>query len=218
MKDHPIPPVTEAFQYRAIGVFRGIYEPESQDKFTRGKLIDENGRKIDSVVLGRVITLMKRHLAIDKPHLWVVYPRCRDLGSLHLQIAGIWEPSTLDKTEIELASENKDEKQVKTNQVDQLPEGDDYFSIRGEIIFTRPETSEIVIKIRQRKRSNLKRALPFKLVLEGEIPIEHLRCFASLKVKRNGQKLVLEAYEIIGSIPTKGSKHQNKIEKNQPKV
>ena len=73
MRDHPIPPVTEPLQYRAIGVVRGLYKP-SDGPAHPGTLIDANGCEVETVVLGRVLTLMQRHLAMDEPHLWVVYP------------------------------------------------------------------------------------------------------------------------------------------------
>ena len=95
MRAHPIPPVTEPLQFRAIGLVRGTYTPTDPDQVTRGVLTDSNGLELETVVLGRVLTLMRRHLAMDQPHLWVVYPRCRDSEHLHLQIAGVWEPSTL---------------------------------------------------------------------------------------------------------------------------
>ena len=99
MRDHPISPVTEPLQYRAIGVVRGVYRPESDDQLTRGVLIDSDGNELEAVVLGRMLTLMRRHLDMTAPHLWVVYPRCRESEQLHLQIAGIWEPSTLATAE-----------------------------------------------------------------------------------------------------------------------
>ena len=203
MRDHPIPNVTEPMQYRAIGLVRGIYEPEDDEKFTRGKLIDSSGAQIDSVVLGRVITLMKRHLKVEEPHLWVVYPRCREIGHLHLQISGVWEPSTLS----EKASQSE-ERNTLSNPTDTLPEGDDYFSIRGELIFTRPEKNELVIKIRQNKRPNGDRPLPFKLNLEGQIPPVGLRNFVDLKVRRIEQKLLVENYELLGAIQTRGGKNK----------
>ena len=101
MQNHPIPSVTDPLQYRAIGLVRGIYKPQDDDTFTRGALIDSKGNEIDSVVLGRVITLIKNHVPLEKPHLWVVYPRCRNNQNLHLQITGIWEPSTLKKDLVE---------------------------------------------------------------------------------------------------------------------
>ena len=52
MQHHPIPSVTDPLQYRAIGIFRGTYVPQDQDKFTRGDLIDAQGHQIDAVVLG----------------------------------------------------------------------------------------------------------------------------------------------------------------------
>ena len=62
MRDHPISPVTEPLQYRAIGVVRGVYRPESDDQLTRGVLIDSDGNELEAVVLGRMLTLMRRHL------------------------------------------------------------------------------------------------------------------------------------------------------------
>ena len=95
MRQHPIPPVTEELQYRAIGVVRGIYEPADGDQLTRGLMRCADGTAIEAVVLGRLLTLMRRHLDLTIPHLWVVYPRSRDEQVLHLQLVGVWEPSTL---------------------------------------------------------------------------------------------------------------------------
>ena len=191
MRDHPISPVTEPLQYRAIGVVRGIYRPETDDQLTRGVLIDSDGNEIEAVVLGRMLTLMRRHLDMTKPHLWVVYPRCREKEQLHLQIAGIWEPSTLASSD---------------DSADQLPEGDDFFSIRGELIFTKPEIKELVVKVRQLPRADGFRPLPFKVQLSGELPLEHLRHFVSLDVRRQGQLLTVETVEVIAPIPTRGGK------------
>ena len=192
MRDHPIPPVTEPLQYRAIGVVRGTYRAKEEDQLTRGSLVDSDGVELEAVVLGRVLTLMRRHLDMEQPHLWVVYPRCRESDHLHLQIAGIWEPSTLAP----------DQQDV----LDHLPEGDDYFSIRGELIFTRPETGELVVKVRQQPRGDGNRPLPFKIQMKGELPLEHLRHFVSLDVRRQGQELHLERYEVIAPMPTRGGK------------
>jgi hypothetical protein len=198
MRDHPISPVTEPLQYRAIGVVRGTYRPESDEQLTRGVLVDDQGQELEAVVLGRMLTLMRRHLAMDAPHLWVVYPRSREGGHLHLQIAGIWEPSTLDRAEDE---------GVSAEQVhDTLPEGDDYFSIRGELIYSRPENGELVIKVRQQPRADGSRPLPFKLQLKGDVAIEHLRHFVSLEVRRQGQDLQVESCEVIAPMPTRGGK------------
>ncbi len=192
MRDHPIPPVTEPLQYRAIGVVRGVYTPKDEDQLTRGVLTVEGGVELETVVLGRVLTLMRKHLAMEHPHLWVVYPRCRDSDHLHLQIAGIWEPSTL-------APDQPDA-------TDELPEGDDFFSVRGELIFTKPETGELVVKVRQQARADGSRPLPFKIQVKGEIPLEHLRHFVGLEIRRQGQELHLENFEVIAPMPTRGGK------------
>lgn len=201
MRDHPISPVTEPLQYRAIGVVRGIYRPESDDQLTRGVLIDSDGNELEAVVLGRMLTLMRRHLDMTTPHLWVVYPRCRESDQLHLQIAGIWEPSTLAPVEASEASPSEAE-----DALDQLPEGDDFFSIRGELIFTKPEDKALVVKVRQLPRADGFRPLPFKVQLTGELPLEHLRHFVSLDVRRQGQRLAVEAFEVMAPMPTRGGK------------
>ncbi len=182
MQNHPIPSVTDPLQYRAIGIVRGIYKPQDDENFTRGTLIDSEGNEIDSVVLGRVITLIRNHVSLEKTHLWVVYPRCRSNQNLHLQITGIWEPSTLNKDYID--NEGLNEISSLTVDSDNLVEGDDYFSIRGELIFTKPEDNEVVIKIRQKPRNQKKKVLPFKVNLKGEIPINYLKHFISLDVRR----------------------------------
>jgi hypothetical protein len=168
MRQHPIPPVTEPNQYRAIGVVRGTYVPAEADVLTRGLIRTAEGDEIEAVVLGRLLTLMRRHLDLSEPHLWVVYPRCREQDRLHLQMVGVWEPSTLSAGEPEGAE-------------DALPEGDDYFSVRGELIFTRPESGDLVVKVRQQPRSDGTRPVPFKLQLKGTIPLEHLRHFVGVR-------------------------------------
>ena len=210
MQKHPIPSVTDPLQYRAIGLVRGVYKPQDDESFTRGSLIDSKGNEIDSVVLGRVITLIRNHVSLEKPHLWVVYPRCRNNQNLHLQITGIWEPSTLNKEYIE--NDGLNENSSSKVDSDDLLEGDDYFSIRGELIFTKPEEKEVVIKIRQKPRNQHKKALPFKVNLKGEIPINYLKHFISLDVRRIDYQLLVENFQVIGPIlkPT----INNKIKKN----
>ncbi|WP_320674288.1 hypothetical protein [Prochlorococcus sp. MIT 1341] len=208
MRKHPISPVTEPLQYRAIGLVRATYCPNEPDCFTKGKLVDKEGVQVEAVVLGRVMALMRRHLDIGKPHLWVVYPRCRKEDELHLQIAGVWEPSTLETTKANADLDIEEDK---------LPEGDDYFSIRGELIFTKPETSDLVVKIRQRARDDDGRMMPFKLKLKGDLPIKALRHFISLDVRRRGQKLYLENAEILAQIPSKNNKNKDKYSRQLKK-
>ena len=213
MHNHPIPSVTDPLQYRAIGMVRGIYRPQDDDNFTRGTLVDSQGNEIDSVLLGRVITLIRNHVSLEKPHLWVVYPRCRNNQNLHLQISGIWEPSTLKKDLVQ--KDGLSGQPISKVDQDDLLEGDDYFSIRGELIFTKPEDKEIVIKIRQKPRNQQKKALPFKITLKGELPMNYLKHFVSLNVRRFGYHLLVEDFQIIAPISQK--QINNKSIKNQKK-
>jgi hypothetical protein len=249
MRAHPISPVTEPMQYRAIGVVRGQYLPTDPAQPTRGLIRTADGTELEAVVLGRLLTLMRRHLAMDKPHLWVVYPRNRDQNQLHLQMVGVWEPSTLshagspgddDQSDLdEPGLEPAGLEQTSEIQVDDLPagelpaaepqpgdtadtgspaavsqeiqsdglaEGDDYFSVRGELIYTRPETGDLVVKVRQQPRADGSRPIPFKLQLRGEVPLEHLRHFVSLDLRRQGQQLCLEALQVLAPLAQRGTR------------
>ena len=210
MQNHPIPSVTDPLQYRAIGLVRGVYKPVDDENFNRGSLIDSKGNDIDSVLLGRVITLIRNHVPLEKPHLWVVYPRCRNNQNLHLQITGIWEPSTLKKN-LEEKDGLNDASGLKVDS-DDLLEGDDYFSIRGELIFTKPEEKQVVVKIRQKPKNQPKKALPFKINLTGEVPINCLKNFISLDVRRVANQLFVEDFQLIG--PISQEKLSKKIKKN----
>jgi hypothetical protein len=98
-RQQPIPPASEPMQYRAIGLVRGKYTP-SEEQFTRGTLFTDDGTAIDAVLLGRVMSLVKKHLDLEQPHLWVVYPRTNEREySLHVQIVGVWEPENLKKAD-----------------------------------------------------------------------------------------------------------------------
>lgn len=199
MRHHPISPVTEPLQYRAIGVVRGQYVPTDSEQLTRGLIRTDDGSEIDAVVLGRVLSLVRRHLDLDRSHLWVVYPRCREAGSLHLQMVGVWEPSTLSEPDTASGVEAEPP-------ADALPEGDDYFSVRGELIYTRPDSNELVVKVRQRPRPDGSRPQPFKLPLSGQVPLEHLRHFVALDLRRHGQNLQVERFEVIGPVAQRGSR------------
>ncbi len=99
LRQVPIPPASEPLQYRAIGLIRGVYEP-SEEQFTRGNITTEDEIPIDAVLLGRVMSLVKKHIDLTQPHLWVVYPRTRPNNSdLHAQIVGIWEPENLNQVD-----------------------------------------------------------------------------------------------------------------------
>ncbi|MGJ3245993.1 MAG: hypothetical protein ACFE0I_07970 [Elainellaceae cyanobacterium] len=96
-RQQPIPPASEPMQYRAIGLMKGKYIA-SDEQFTRGQMETEDGYPIDAVLLGRVMSLVKKHLDLDQPHLWVVYPRTRNKDEqLHVQVVGVWEPENLNK-------------------------------------------------------------------------------------------------------------------------
>ena len=205
LRMQPIPAPSEPMQYRAIGLLRGRYVP-SDDQFTRGNLTTHDGTLIEAVLLGRVMSLIKNHLELEQEHLFVVYPRTREKEEdLHAQIVGVWEPEKLNKADA--PADAAVEPVAATPKVAYQPAADvddDYFSIRGEIVYHDPEGKSVVVKIQQaprKKDDNKMRA--FKLKLDGVLSGKVVGYFWDLQVRRQTNALVIEAGSPIAMIPPK---------------
>jgi hypothetical protein len=180
----PIPPPNHPRQYRAIGLVLGKFEP-SDEKITQGVLQTADGAAIDTVLLGRMISLVKKRLDLAQPHLWVVYPRSRqEDDKLHLQISGIWEPETLHPQE-------------KLESAAAKVEGG-YFSIRGEVVFYSLEKEITIVKIRQSPKTEGERPKFFKIKLKGNLPDRPLRNFWDLQVQLQGETLTIVSGTNLG--------------------
>ncbi|KAM3101237.1 hypothetical protein ACKFKF_08780 [Phormidesmis sp. 146-12] len=203
LRHKPIPAPSEPMQYRAIGLLRGRYTA-SEEQFTRGTLFTTDGTEIQAVLLGRVMSLVRNHLDLEQDHLWVVYPRTREKEEdLHAQIVGVWEPEKLNKAEEGDGEPSEDEEPPIVYQPSSEAD-DDYFSIRGEVIFHTPEENSLVVKIQQAPRKkDGNRSKCFKLKLEGTLTGKVVGYFWDLQVRRRGDGLVIEKGTPIGMIPPK---------------
>ena len=191
MLKNPIPKVTNQLQYRAIGIVNGKFVPNDNKQLNRGFLIDNKGEKIETVVLGKALSLLKKHIDLRKSYFWIVYPKNKNTQNLHLQVAGIWEPYQLNDFPNNSSETNF------TKLLEELDLKDNYFSVRGEIVFVNTEKKEVVIKIcSSSKLKNLKNK-NFKLILKGELTLKLLHSFVSLDVIRDGNSLNLINYEVI---------------------
>ena len=191
MLKNPIPKVTNQLQYRAIGIVHGKFIPQDSEHLNRGVLTDNNGEEIETVVLGKALSLLKKHIDLTKNYFWIVYPKNKNTQNLHLQVAGIWDPFQLNDFP------NDSSKTNFTKLLDELDLKDNYFSIRGTLVFVNTQKKEIVIKIcSASKMQNLKNK-NFKLVIKGELSLELLNSFVSLDVMRDGNSLKLLNYEVI---------------------
>ena len=191
MLKNPIPKVTNKLQFRAIGIVKGTFIPHESEQLNRGYLTDNKGEKIETVVLGKALSLLKKHIDLKKNYFWIVYPKNKNTQNLHLQVAGIWDPYQLNDFP------NDSSKTNFTKLLDELDLKDNYFSVRGTLVFVNTQKKEIVIKIfSASKMKNLKNK-NFKLVIKGEISLEHLNSFVSLDVIRDGNSLKLLNYEVI---------------------
>ncbi len=191
MLKNPIPKVTNKLQYRAIGIVSAKFTPNKNDSLNRGFLSDNKGEKIETVVLGKALSLLKKHIDLNKSYYWIVYPKNKNTQNLHLQVAGIWDPYQLNHF-------TNDSSKTNFNKLlEELDLKDNYFSVRGELVFVNTQKKEIVIKICSAiKQKNLKNK-NFKLVIKGELSLELLHSFVSLDINRNGNSLELIKYEVI---------------------
>ncbi len=191
MLKNPIPKVTNKLQYRAIGIVNGKFIPNDSGQLNRGFLTDNKGEKIETVVLGKALSLLKKHIDLNKSYFWIVYPKNKNTQNLHLQIGGIWDPFQLNNFPKD-SSETDITKLLAT-----LDLKDNYFSVRGELVFVNVQNKEFFIKVCfASKQKNLKNK-NFKLVIKGEIPLALLNSFLSLNVTREGNSLKLLNYEVI---------------------
>ena len=195
MLKNPIPQVTNQFQYRAIGIINGKFIPHDSEQLNRGFLIDNKGQKIETVVLGKALSLLKKHIDLKKSYFWVVYPKNKNTQNLHLQVAGIWDPYQLNDF-----SNNSSNNSSKTNiseLLDELNLKDNYFSIRGDLVFVNTQKKEVVIKICSASNVKNLKNKNFKIVIKGELSLKLLNSFVSLDVIRDGNSLKLVKYEVI---------------------
>ena len=188
MLKNPIPKVTNQLQHRAIGIVNGKFTPLSSEQLNRGFLIDNKDEKIETVVLSKALSLLKKHIDLKRSYYWIVYPKNKNTQNLHLQVAGIWEPYQLNDFP------NDSSKTNFSKLLEELDLKDNYFSVRGELVFVNTQKKEIVIKICPAVKLKNKN---FKLVIKGELSLELLHSFVSLDINRDGNSLKLIKYEVI---------------------
>ena len=163
-----------------------------------------DGTVLEAVLLGRIMSLVKNYLDLEKEHLWVVYPRTREMqNNLHAQIVGVWEPEKLRKPEEGSEDEAIAEAPEAPSAAPSSPGyEDDYFSIRGEILFYAPDRGNLVVRIQQAPRKTSDKAKAFKLLLNGTLSSERtLGYFWDLQVKRHLNTLVVVEGSVVGLIP-----------------
>ena len=191
MLKNPIPKVTNQLQHRAIGIVNGKFTPLSSEQINRGFLIDNKDEKIETVVLGKALSLLKQHIDLKKSYYWIVYPKNKNTQNLHLQVVGIWDPYKLNDFP------NDSSKTNFSKLLEELDLKDNYFSVRGELVFVNTQKKEIVIKICPATKSKNFKNKNFKLVIQGELSLELLYSFVSLDINRDGNSLKLISYEVI---------------------
>ena len=191
MIKNPIQEVTDKLQYRAIGIVKGIYKPNDIIKLNRGTLLDEEGNILDTVILGKALSLIKKYINLENNYFWVVYPRNKNTNNLHLQVAGIWNPYQLNK--VDNNHLEKDPKKL----LEKLNLNNNYFSIRGELVYVNAQKKEVVIRICPSPSSKKLKNGNFKIIIEGDISLQFLNCFVSLDVIRDRNTLRMIKYEVV---------------------
>jgi hypothetical protein len=183
--------------------------------------------ELNAVLLGRIMSLVKNHLDLDKEHLWVVYPRTRqENDALHLQIVGVWEPENLAKNphqnncqdsfpqDLDLLDEDlaesptlfedlsaKAEISAPIKPSTEVPDGG--FSVRGEVVYQSFDAKNLVVKIKQAPRKPTDKPKYFKLKLQGVLTTKAVGKFWDFNVKREADALIVENAEAIAELPKK---------------
>ncbi|MDZ7951427.1 hypothetical protein [Nostoc sp. DedQUE09] len=215
-RQQPIPPPSEPMQYRAIGLVRGRYHASSE-QFTQGTLLTPDGVELNAVLLGRIMSLVKNHLDLEKEHLWVVYPRTRqENDTLHIQIVGVWEPENLaknstdeDESDFELQLQTLDDGLSENSELNTTAPrpssevADGGFSVRGEVVYQSFDAKSLVVKIRQAPRKSTDKPKYFKLKLRGVLTTKAVGKFWDFQAKREADVLVVEKAEAIADLPKK---------------
>tara|TARA_Y100000994_G_scaffold218004_1_gene195743 strand:- start:497 stop:1096 length:600 start_codon:yes stop_codon:yes gene_type:complete len=199
MIKNPIQEVTNKLQYRAIGIVKGIYKPNNTDQLNRGTLTDKEGKIIDTVILGKALSLIKKYINLEKNYFWIVYPRNKNTNNLHLQVVGIWDPYQLNQVD------NNNSEKDPNELLEELNLSNNYFSIRGELVYVNTQKKELVVKICSSPTSKRLKDPTFKIIVEGEISLQFLNNFVSLDVIRDGNILRMVKYEIIEKIKSSKS-------------
>ncbi|BDM81658.1 hypothetical protein AM10699_45250 [Acaryochloris marina MBIC10699] len=208
----PIPPPSEPMQYRAIGLIKGKYRP-SEEQFNRGDLITEDETHLDAVLLGQVMSLVKKYLDLEQTYLWVVYPRTREKEeTLHMQIVGVWSTEGFGPMAATEASDTPEEPSQLA-----APLQDGYFSIRGEIVFQSTERNYLLVKIQQSPRKSSDRPKAFKLKLTGNLKDKTLGYFWDLHVQRQGGELAIVNGQKVALVPPKRKSKQERSESRKPR-
>ena len=186
----PIPKVSNKRQFRAIGIIFGTYKPHENNILNKGFIEDSYGFKVDTVVLGKTLSVIKKFINFNKQYYWIVYPRNKDSNNIHLQIAGIWDPSNFKN--------NDDDNINKTNDLLlSMDLKDNLFSIRGKLIFINIQEKELIIKICPSYKSKNQKNKSFKIFVKGEILMKYINSFVSLEVIRRHKTLFMENFEVI---------------------
>lgn len=187
----PIQEVTNKLQYRAIGIVKGVYKPYNKDQLNRGTLTYKKERVVETVLLGKALSLIKKYINLEKNYFWIVYPRNKNTNNLHLQVAGVWDPYHLNKIDKNITEKDPDKL------LEELNLNNNYFSIRGDLVYVNAQKKELVIKICSSSHSKKFKNATFKIVIQGEISLQFLNNFLSLDVIRDGNTLRMIKYEVI---------------------
>ncbi len=211
-RQQPIPPPSEPMQFRAIGLVQGKYIP-SEERFNRGILEVEDGVQLDAVLLGQVMSLVKKYVDLEQSYLWVVYPRTREKEqTLHLQIVGVWSADGFGP----ITGQETSSIPSKTALAEPIEDG--YFSVRGQIVYQAMDKELLYVKIQQTPRKSKtkdksgsrdkrgERDKAFKLRVNGVLPQKAVGYFWDLHVKRQGSDLMLQEGTSIAQMPVQRHK------------
>lgn len=179
----PFSPAWYPLQSRAIGIVQGQYFP-SASNLIEGVLVLDDGTIAPTNFLASSLRFLKKKLdLLESPQFWVVYPSTwQEPPFLHFTVRGAKLP----------------EREVNFEVIRSVK---DYFSIRGLITYIDRQAGQFFVRIFRSDREvvpeEAQKTSYFLMRLDGVLPKDAFGQFADLKVKREGQKLVLEDFQFV---------------------
>lgn len=199
----------DTLHYKAVGWVKGRYLPSSDD-FTTGILLLEDGVVASANLLVSASRFLKnRKDLLENSQVWIVYPHTRpkDPPYFHFTIRGISLPESKSKLE-------------------DFVERVDSFQVDGLVIYGNSKTQDIGVRI-YRNIDALTRPIKteekdnfFLLTITGVLPSKPYGQFWSLRLRRNGEQLVLEEGTLVAQVfpPKKLKKNTKKQRRSKRKA
>ena len=202
-------PANFPLMYRAVGQLQGRYIP-SPKKIAKGVLLTDDGMFIPARLVARAEWMGKTSPEkIQGELIWSVYPHTQypdwfERMQRFLPDEEIVAPAkTLTAPPFWL--ELRDTRQPgKEQAIEEIKQGNNYFSIRGEICQQDEQEGKLIVRIRRNKippgKEDEREYKPIEVSIDGFLPGKVVGQFWDLEASREGNLLILENGSFVAEL------------------